>query len=86
MALHEAAASFRAIDARRPEHLRIKPGQLPGATEEDRFCRNVLVYVTILLPPGREDAVLRRLERRLDERPAPRFQDGNALRGPGNEQ
>jgi hypothetical protein len=66
LSLAEALAAFRAEDARRPAHLRMRPDSFPGATPEERYARMVLSQVRWHLQ-GRpcQSAVLDRLEAEL---------------------
>jgi hypothetical protein len=63
MTLAEAAARFRTIDASRPPHLPVHLDVVPGSSDEERICRQVIAYVENNLEgrPDR-DAVLARLE------------------------
>jgi hypothetical protein len=62
--LAEAAALFRAINARRPKTFPLCPEPFPGRTDEERICRQVLAHVAaeLSLSPGEADPRLDCLE------------------------
>src|SRR5262249_61206055 len=45
LTLVKAAAQFRAINASRPPHYRVRLDLYPGHTDEERVCRQVIRYV-----------------------------------------
>jgi hypothetical protein len=67
--LREAAARFRDSDASVPESYRaVWRLTVPGRSDEERYCRQVLTYVGWLVPDrGDEAGVLVRLRAELDE-------------------
>jgi hypothetical protein len=70
MSLLDAAALFRDLDQTGPnigwEHYR---ASFPGGTDEERHCREVIVWVERMVdpPPPERAAVVERLERELEE-------------------
>jgi len=65
--LPEAAEEYRTINASRPPHLPASLKGYPGNSEEERLCRQVMMYAEFILR-GRSDAkaVLARLESELE--------------------
>jgi hypothetical protein len=66
--LFEAAAGFRAVQQVTEKYMKPVPPPFPGATEEERLCRQVIVFVEQHLrdEPSR-DTFVARLERHLEE-------------------
>jgi hypothetical protein len=63
LSLREAAAALRAENLSSPPHLAMHVEYLPGATEEERYCRAMLRHVRAQLEgDGRLPALLARLE------------------------
>src|SRR5262245_37262773 len=70
--LVEAAALFRELNRLPPEAILVPPmneafprSRLPGRTDEERLCRQVVVYASVALgdgPPGDAEAAVARLE------------------------
>jgi hypothetical protein len=64
LTLLEGAAGFRAIDGIKARYALVVPGSVPGESDEERLCRQVILYVVSLVE-GEE--VVGRLERELRE-------------------
>ncbi len=68
LSLRDAGEAVRREDVSSPPHLRMHIENLPGGTEEERYCRSVLGHVRALLDGDpRGPATLARLEGEVED-------------------